>query len=450
MTKPITISNTRSGNPGQTGWNALLPGPAPARVLEERINVDWLVIGGGFAGLAAARRLSQLRPKERIVLLEAIRIGDGPAGRSSGFMIDLPHDISSKTYAGASEADKKQTNMNRTALAFATEAAEEYNFSREMFDPRGKINVAATEFGERYNRDYAHHLAELGEPYTVLSAEDMKRISGTDYYSGGLHTPGTIMIQPAGFVRGMAQGLFQSGAAAIFENSPVLSMTCEGGVWQVKTPKGTVTTPKVILAVNGHVQSFGFFKQRLMHVFLYASMTRALTNEEVKRLGGEPIWECVPADPLGSTVRRISGIGGHRILMRNKFKYSASLEATEQSVQRAARHHDRSFIARFPMLRDVEMEYRWGGRLCLSWNGVPVFGEVETGVYLAVCCNGLGASKGTLSGILAAEYAAGIENPYIADYLAVAQPTLLPPEPFATIGASVYLNWKEWRAGREK
>jgi glycine/D-amino acid oxidase-like deaminating enzyme len=450
MTKTITVSNTRSGNPGQTGWNALLPQPAPARVLEENINADWLVIGGGFAGLAAARRLSQLRPTERTVLLEAIRIGDGPAGRSSGFMIDLPHDINSKGYAGASEADKKQTNMNRSALTFATEAAMEYNFSQETFDQRGKINVAATEFGDKHNREYAQHLTEIGEPFTVLSAEDMQRISGTNYYTGGLHTPGTIMIQPAGYLRGLAHGLSQSGAVSMFENSPVLSMRRETGVWQVKTPKGTVTTPKVILAVNGHVQSFGYFKQRLMHVFLYASLTRALTNEEVKRLGGEPTWEFVPADPMGSTVRRISGTSGHRILMRNKFRYSASLEATEQSLQDAAHHHDRSFIARFPMLRNAEMEYRWGGRLCLSWNSVPVFGEVEPGMYLAVCQNGLGASKGTLSGMLAAEYATGFKNPYIADYLAAAQPTLLPPEPLASIGASVYLNWKEWQAGKEK
>jgi hypothetical protein len=62
----------------------------------------------------------------------------------------------------------------------------------------------------------------------------------------------------------------------------------------------------------------------------------------------------------------------------------------------------------------------------------------------------LGASKGVLSGILAAEYASGVNNPYIADYLAAAQPSLLPPEPLATIGATAYLNWKEWRAGREK
>ncbi|MCA9772984.1 MAG: FAD-dependent oxidoreductase, partial [Myxococcales bacterium] len=49
------------------------------------------IIGAGFAGLAAARRLAQLRPQDTVVILEARAVAEGPAGRNSGFMIDLPH-----------------------------------------------------------------------------------------------------------------------------------------------------------------------------------------------------------------------------------------------------------------------------------------------------------------------------------------------------------------------
>ncbi|MEM7800501.1 MAG: FAD-binding oxidoreductase [Chloroflexota bacterium] len=446
----IHVTNTRSGNPGVTGWNAVLPPPAPARVLEEGLTADWLVIGGGFAGLAAARRLSQLRPQDKIVLLEAIRIGDGPAGRSSGFMIDLPHDISADSYTSALDEDKKQTTMNRTALTFSAQAATEYDMSPGIFDLRGKVNASASDFGDKHNAEYAEYLEAMEEPFTVLDQADMRRISGTSYYTSGLHTPGAAMIQPAGFVRAMADGLTSSKGAEIFENSPVTSLQRQGSSWEARTPKGKVTAPKIILAVNGHLQSFGFLKRRLMHVFLYASMTRALTPKEVMQLGGDSTWDFVPADPMGSTVRRLSGVGGDRILVRNKFRFTSGLEMDEHSVTRSAPDQDRAFLARFPMLRDVEMEYRWGGRLCLSWNSVPVFGELEQGIYAAACQNGLGASKGVLSGMLAAEYATGTANPYINDYLTVDQPTMLPPEPLSTIGATVYLNWKEWRAGKEK
>ena len=49
-------------DPGPAAWNCLLPDAAPARRVQGDIKADWIVIGAGFAGLAAARRLSQLRP----------------------------------------------------------------------------------------------------------------------------------------------------------------------------------------------------------------------------------------------------------------------------------------------------------------------------------------------------------------------------------------------------
>ena len=450
MSKVIKVSNIKAGNPGISGWDAILGRKPAPRVLETAISADWLVIGGGFTGLAAARRVSQNRPNDRTVLVDAIRIGAGSAGRSSGFMIDLPHDISAESYTSAIERDKRQTEMNRTALAFAAQAADEYDFSQEIFDPRGKINVAADAKGDAHNQEYAEHLKAMGEKCTPLSAEEMRRITGTEYYTSGLHTPGAIMLQPAGYVRAFAEGLTQTEAVDIYENSPVISMERQGNSWLVKTPNGSISVPKVILAVNGHIQSFGFYKRRLMHVFLYGSLTRALTDAEVKKLGGEPTWEAVPADPMGSTMRRLSGTGGHRILTRNRFVYRPNLEASEASVRAVARDHDKAFKARFPMLKNVEQEYRWGGRLCLSWYSDPAFGEVEQGVYSACCQNGLGASLGTLSGMLAADYATGVENPYIQDYLDARQPTLLPPEPFSWIGATAYLWWKERQAGKEK
>ena len=448
MSQSIKVGNINHGNPGVSGWYAILPEPEPPRILEEAITAGWLVIGGGFAGLSAARRLQQLREGERIVLLDAIRIGEGSSGRNSGFMIDLPHDISTDSYAGAVERDVQQTRQNRYAIDFAAGAAEEYGFAQEVFNPCGKINAAASESGDQHNREYVEHLKAMGEEAIWLDAADMKRITGSDYYLSGLLTPKTVTIQSAAYVRGFAAGL--SPQVEIYENTPVVALERRDGVWTARTPQGSVSAPKVILSVNGHLQSFGFLKRRLMHIFLYASMTRALSEAEMHKLGGEPSWGVAPANPFGSSVRKISGVGGHRILTRNKFHFSASLEASERDIQRAVRDHDHSFRRRFPMLKDVEMEYRWGGRLCLSWNSVPVFGELEEGLFAACCQNGLGASKGTLSGMLAAEYASGFENSYIEDYLNEAQPTRLPPEPFATIGATAYLNWQEWRAGLEK
>lgn len=434
-------------DPGRTGWAALLPDPAPVRALTVKQSADWLVIGAGFAGLAAARRLSQLRAGERIVVLEATRVGEGPAGRNSGFMIDLPHNIAADGYAGGAAQDARQTRMNRAAIDFASQAAQEYALTPEAFSLSGKVNAAATADGLRHNFEYSRHLTALGEAHELLDATDMRALTGSEYYLGGLRTPGTAMIQPAMFVRGLASGL--APLVEIFERSPVTALSRTGADWRAQTPDGAVTAPRVILAVNGHVESFGFFRRRLMHIHLYASMTRALDADEAKRLGGEPRWGLTPSDPIGTTVRRICATGGDRIVVRNRVTYDPQMECADVRLGAMGRSHDASFAARFPMLDGVGMEYRWGGRLCLSANGVPAFGEVEEGVFSACCQNGLGAARGTASGLLAAELAARCDNPLVAEMLDYDPPRRLPPEPLAAIGAAVTMRWKEWRAGRE-
>ncbi len=435
-------------DPGPAAWNELLPPPDAATPLEAAITADWLVIGAGFAGLAAARRLGQLCPGDQIVILDAVRVGEGPAGRNSGFMIDLPHDLASHNYGGALDRDRAQITANRAAIAFALEAGAEYGLSDEAITKSGKLNAAATTKGLKHNSDYAGHLANLGEVYEVYDAQSMKEVTGGTYYQGGLYTPHAAMIQPAMFVRGVAAGL-RSNRVAIHEKSPVISLTRAGKTWRAATPNGSVEAPHVILAVNGHAESFGFFQRRLMHVFTYASMTRALTRDETARLGGAPIWGATPADPMGTTVRRISGVGGDRIVIRNRFTYDPSMEVSAGRIARVSRDHDKAFAARFPMLGDVGMEYRWGGRLCLSRNDAPAFGEVDEGLFSACCQNGLGTAKGTLAGMGAAELASGVGGAAAEFLSAEARPAKLPPEPLSYIGANGVMRWGEWKAGRE-
>jgi glycine/D-amino acid oxidase-like deaminating enzyme len=425
-----------------SGWYELLPPSGPARELEGVGTADWVIVGAGFAGLAAARRLLQLRPRDKIVVLEAQRVGFGAAGRNSGFMIDLPHDLSTETYAGANEHDLRTIRLNRAGIAFAREAVEEFGL-HDWFESSGKYHGAADAHGAGALRKFERHLDALGETYTALDAGEMKRLTGTDYYVGGTYTPGASLIQPAAFVRGLARGL--APKVDIRENSPVLRIESRGD-HVVHTPKGRITTPRLILTVNGHIESFNFFSRRLMHVFTYASMTRQLTDAEARRLGGESAWRLIPADPMGSTLRRLRS---NRIVVRNTFTYNPEMATSARQVAAIGRRHEASFRARFPMLSDMTMQYRWGGHLCLSLNAAPAFGEVAERAYAACCCNGLGTVRGTLGGKLIAELAANSSNPMIAEFAADGEPPRLYPEPLMTLGARAKLWWMERRAGRD-
>ncbi|MEM7440800.1 MAG: FAD-binding oxidoreductase [Pseudomonadota bacterium] len=432
---------------GPAGWNAILPEPTRYPALRGDLSVDWLIVGAGFAGLSAARRLRQLAPKDRIAVVDATQIAAGPAGRNSGFMIDLPHDLASDSYTGAAEKDRATTAQNRAAIAFAAQAAADYAMPDEALRLSGKINAAATPRGDAHNADYAKHLKDLGEDYTLYDAAQMHDICGSNFYTSGLYTPGTAILQPAAYIRGLAGGLASEGLE-IFEDTPVTELTRENG-WSAITPAGRIQAKSVILGVNGHVQSFGFFPRQLMHVFTYASLTRPLTQAENAALGGQADWGVTPADPMGTTVRRISGQGGDRIVIRNRFTYEPKMVKSPDALPAIVAGHKRSFAARFPMLPDVDFEYQWGGRLCLSRNDVPAFGQLKPRLFSACCQNGLGTVKGTLAGMRAAELATGVNTPELQEFANQPAPSRLPLWPLPELGAPAYLRWQERKAGRE-
>ena len=424
-----------------SGWYGILPTPLPPKVLRGKHKADWVIVGAGFAGLAAARRLSQLVPQDRIMVVDAQRVGWGAAGRNSGFMIDLPHELGGENYGGSREHDLKRIRMNRAAIEFSGSAAEQFRL-QSHFVRAGKLHGAATQQGLKSLKVFEGHLTGLGELFDHLDAADLKRITGTDFFIGGTFTPGTVMAQPAGFIRGLATGL--ADRVEIFENSPVIQLRA-GKEHVVQTAEGEIVAPRLILTVNGHLESFGFYQHRLLHVFTYASMTRPLSGSEQAALGGESHWGLIPADPMGSTIRRF----GNRIVVRNTFTYNPNMATSERQIRKIAHTHDRSFRARFPMLGDLQMEYRWGGHLCLSLNSAPAFGEVEKSVYVAGCCNGLGTVQGTLYGMLVADLAIGTNEPMVGDALSEPGPVKLYPEPLMSIGAPVRLWMMQKRAGRE-
>lgn len=433
---------------GPAAWSAILPGqPAPVPLPGDQM-VDVAIIGSGFAGLAAARRLRELDPGVTIAVLEASRLAEGASGRNSGFMIDLPHELTSDDYAGHGD-DRAMIALNRQAIAFAKGAVVDHAINPAFFDPAGKVNGAASETADALNRSYADHLTSLGEANQRLDAQGMYELTGSRHYVSGLYTPGTVMLQPAGFVRGFGEGLRTAGVG-IWENTPVTAFARSGSGWTLTTPHGRLSAGKVILANNGHLESFGFAQNRLMHVFLYASMTVDLAADALRALGGQPRWGVTPTDPMGTTMRRIdTALGGNRIVTRTCATFEPGMEPSDATLRRTAAVHARKFADRFPALAGVRQEYTWAGHLCLTRNAVSIARELEPGLFAATVCNGLGTARSTLTGIAAAEMAMGIETDITRHFAREAQPEKLPPKPFSTIGANAFLRWKEWRTGAE-
>ena len=52
------------------------------------LDCEWLIIGAGYTGLSAARKLGQLYPNQKTILVDAQLAGEGASSRNSGYLVD--------------------------------------------------------------------------------------------------------------------------------------------------------------------------------------------------------------------------------------------------------------------------------------------------------------------------------------------------------------------------
>ena len=58
------------------------------KTLQSDKDCDWLIVGAGYTGLSSARKLGQLHPNKKIILVDAQLAGEGASSRNSGYLVD--------------------------------------------------------------------------------------------------------------------------------------------------------------------------------------------------------------------------------------------------------------------------------------------------------------------------------------------------------------------------
>lgn len=424
------------------GWEHHLPRRTPQPPLTNTITVDWAVIGGGVTGLAAARRIASNQPQASVAILEAGQSGQGAQGRNAGFIIDTPHNVSSSL--SALTGAREYMTLARTAIASLEAQVRAHDIQCD-WDPIGKLHAAVTSQGEQQVlKPTVRMLDKLHEPYEWLDASALRDRVGFGHFKSGIYTPGTVLVNPAALSRGLADNLPPN--VTLYEHTPVISYTHAPEI-VLKTPYGTVRAGKLMIAASVFTGQLGFLRDNLIPVVAYASLTRPLTANEQETLQGQRTWGITPANAfVGTTLRRTSD---QRILIRQDVRYRPGLRADKDSYAGVAQHHRRLFDQYFPQIRGVEIEHTWAGFICLSANGSPAFGELAPDVFVATADNGVGWTKGTIAGELIADKACGVDNPHIALYERMGQPSALPSRPFLDLGVRLRFGWELWRNRRE-
>lgn len=425
------------------GWFHLSPARQVRAAHSGTSSARWVVLGAGFTGVAAARQLALHYPDDPILLVEAQQVGFGASGRNSGFAIDLPHDIGAPDYIGDLARARMSLKLNQRAQALLKQLIAQHNIDCQL-QAAGKYQAAVEPNGIAVLEAYRRGLEKLGQACEVIDGQNMPDHVGTRFYKRGLYTPGTYLLQPAALVKGLADSL--PANVTLFENTRIHSIEQGDDKVTLIHDNGRLVADQLLLTNNAFAANFGFLKGRLLPVFTYASMTRPLTPAEQAELGGKPTWGIIPADPFGSTLRRTPD---QRLLVRNTFSFNPDGRSRRKHLERAERQQRLSFERRFPRLSGMPFDYTWGGSMCLSRNHESFFGSLAPRIHGALCCNGLGITRGTITGTLLADWLAGERDELIDFLLSSGGPNANPPEPFLSLGVNFNLRLGQRRAGLE-
>lgn len=431
-----------------TGWRPvsdILPLGEDTRIAQ---NYEWLVVGAGITGLSAARRLAENRPGDRVLLADARPVGWGASGRNSGFLLDLPHKF---------DFDKPDpvrleriTRLNRTAISDLKQIVQHENIACDWSET-GKLQGAVKSRGTGMLRKFCAALDFIGEPYEILDREACHEIMGTHYYAGAVYTRGCVLVDPFALVRGLAASLPENIDLA--DDTAVTRFEPKTGGFSLTLNRAAgeqheIRASKVILATDPYTSGFGYLKNRILPTITFASITRPLTRAELTGYQGRMNWGLTPADAAGTTLRMTAD---GRLLIRNHYAHAPEFKSRDADLARARDAHRSGIDKRFPKFAHVPFTSTWGGVVSLSRNHATFFGELAPGVYSANCYNGVGMTRGAISGRLLADLATDTRSSLLDDILSVSgKPSILPPEPFLDMGVRTRMRLSEWESRSEK
>ena len=443
MTKERKVVQPPHPEPTMSGWYTTA-GPELALVPQEGdVACDCLVIGGGWMGLHAARRFAELNPQSSVVLVDAGRIGNNASGRCMGFVIDLAHNPRKRDFVEDIKGNKEELFVNLDGIAYIRSAVEEHGVDCD-WDAQGKYHSAATAHGVEDLHRFSEALDKLGQNYSWVETPEIQAITGSKHYIKALHHPGTVLVQPAKYLKNATRSL--PANVTVHENTPIVAVQFGAPKHICETPAGTIRASKVIICASGYLTKFGFFDNRAIPLYTFASMTRQLTESELSRVGNKKAYGLIPADSFGTTVRRTID---NRLFFRNVYSYATDFKTTTQDVMRARVQQQIAFDRRWPELSSIGFEASWGGLLTLAQNGGMVFGELAEKVYGAAFCNGTGVARGAAFGKAVADLASGRSSPVVDILKTRASPSKPYPKPVTAMGVRIVTAVRFRQAGAE-
>ncbi len=410
--------------------------------LSSDLDCEWLIVGAGYTGLSAARKLGQLYPGQKILLVDAQLAGEGASSRNSGYLVDTTLN-DGFTSNKELENYKKKADIYKLGIDTVKRFIKEYQVDCD-WNECGKYFASSKQEDRKILENFSDTLSKLGFEHYLLSKEKLKKRLGTNFYNIALHTKGGILLHPGKLVRAMIDTLPDN--VNLYENSSLLDWKRKNDTVICKFKNGLIKTKKIIFATNGFLKSLGIKSNYNFPITLTASMTRPLSDEEFISLGEPKEWGVLPVRPMGATIRMTKD---RRILIRNTAEVYNPYQMSKTELNKRSLKQRLGIKKRFPELPDDIIQSSWSGIVSRTRNSSQIFEKIDNNIFVAGCYNGSGIGVGTLFGEQIALKASNENTKEIEVIEARNKPTWLPPDPVLSLGVKARLIYERFRAKSE-
>ena len=412
------------------------------KTLQSNEDCEWLIIGAGYTGLSAARKLGQLYPNQKIILVDAQLAGEGGSSRNSGYLVDT---TLNDGFTSNKELNnyRQKTDIYDLGINAIKKFINQYQVDCD-WNECGKYFASSKIEDKKVLSNFSKTLSKLDFDHSLLYKDELSKRLGTSFYNIALHTKGGILLHPGKLVRAMIDVLTNN--VVLYENSYLLNWSKNKDVISCKFKEGKINTKKIIFATNGFLKSLGIKSNYNFPITLTASMTRPLTDNEYELIGKPKEWGVLPVKPMGATIRMTKD---RRILVRNTAEVHNPHKMSKSELDKRSINQKIGIKKRFPQLPDDIIQSSWSGIVSRTRNSSQIFEKIDQNVFAAGCYNGAGIGVGTLFGEQIAIKASNENTKEIEIIEARNKPTWLPPQPFLNLGVKTRLIYERLKARSE-
>ncbi len=363
-------------------------------VLEGAKSADVCVVGAGFTGTATA--LSLAERGYSVALVEANRVGWGASGRNGGQVINGMSGIETLRKKHGNGIAEILNNLRWGGNDIIRERVAKYGIQCDLKD--GYLEVATkpsqVSYIDEFTEDRKSHPSNFA--YEVWDREKTCDMLGTDAYHGGFVCYRDGHLHPLNLCIGEARAAHNLGVQ-IFEQSPVTGIT-HGKRPRVETANGYVEADSVVLAGNAYSQ---FEPKHLSNLIFpagsYIIATEPLADDVAKSINRKDVAVC----DLNEVVDYYRLSADKRLLFGGACNYSGRDPKSIKSYILPR------MLKVYPQLKDVKIEYEWGGKIGVVLRRIPTLGRINDNVYYCQGYSGHGVCATHVMGEVMADAVTG-------------------------------------------